>query len=87
MALEPTSPLPDNNPVDGCLLVSDDVKGNIYAIDTRVPTNASPTVTLVASGFNDPRGLAFHGGDLYVTDRGDEAIIRLSPSTNSSDCF
>jgi hypothetical protein len=87
VALEPTAPVPASNPVNGCLLVSDSQRGDIYAVDTRDPTDTTPTVTLIATGFNDPRGLAFYAGDLYVADRGDDAIIRLSPSASSSDCF
>ncbi len=85
--LEPISPVPATNPVNGCLLVSDSANGDIYAIDTRTPSAANPTVTRVASGFSDPRGLAFYNGDLYIADRGNDAIIKLSPSPSSSDCF
>ncbi|HEX2675572.1 MAG TPA: hypothetical protein VHM19_03010, partial [Polyangiales bacterium] len=85
--LEPTSPVPQANPINGCLLVSDSSNGSIYAIDTRTPSSGSPTVTLVASGFSDPRGLAFHNGKLYIADRGNDAIIELSPSPSASDCF
>jgi len=87
VVLEPNGNVAPNNPVNGCLLVSDEATGDIYAIDTRTPTNSSPTVSLVASGFSEPRGLAFHGGALYVADRGDDAIVRLSPSPSASDCF
>lgn len=87
VVLEPNGNLAPNNPVNGCLLVSDQATGDIYSIDTRTPTNGSPAISLVASGFNEPRGLAFYDGDLYVADRGDDAIVRLSPSASGSDCF
>lgn len=87
VALEPTLPAPNQNPVNGCLLVSDEQTGEIYALDTRDATDTTPAVTLIASGFNDPRGLAFYNGDLYVADRGDDAVIRLSPSASTTDCF
>ncbi|HKU36681.1 MAG TPA: hypothetical protein VJR89_01005, partial [Polyangiales bacterium] len=70
-----------------CLLVSDTNQGRIYAVDTRNPTNASPSVSVVASGLSEPRGLAVHGGDLYVVDRGLDAVIRITPSADTTDCF
>ncbi len=87
VALEPVQPTPATNPTRGCVLVSDDQTGDIYAVDTRDATDTTPAVTVVASGFNEPRGLAFHAGDLYVADRGDDVIVRLSPSASTSDCF
>jgi hypothetical protein len=37
--------------------------------------------------WSDPRGIAFYAGDLYVVDRALDAVIRLSPSPDTSDCF
>ena len=86
--LEPkptTTPLAAPN---GCLLVSDDGNGSIYAVDTRDPSVADPLVTLVASGFGQPRGLAFGPtGDLYVALRNANAVLRISPSSDPNDCF
>jgi hypothetical protein len=87
VVLEPTSPAPASNPVNGCLLVSDQGSGRIYAVDTSNAANTSPAITLVANGFADPRGLAFYNGDLYVADRGNDAVMRLSPSPSTTDCF
>ncbi len=73
---------------NGCLLVSDDGNGSIYSVDTRDPTAADPLVSLVASGFGQPRGLAFGpGGDLYVALSNANAVIRITPSADPNDCF
>ncbi|HEY3448463.1 MAG TPA: hypothetical protein VGK67_19060 [Myxococcales bacterium] len=85
--LEPTRPAPGANPVNGCLLATDRNAGAIYAIDVRNPANPTPQVTVIATGLNDPRGLTFHNGDLYVADRGFNSIIRISPSASTTDCF
>jgi hypothetical protein len=87
LVLVPTLPVPASNPVNGCLLVSEQAQGRIYAVDTRNPSNAAPTVTLVASGLSEPRGLGFYAGDLYVADRALDAVIRVSASPDPNDCF
>jgi hypothetical protein len=87
VVLEPSLPIHPANPDHGCLIVTDDQRREIYAIEVRDPSDAKPTQTLIASGFCDPRGLAFYGGFLYVAEHGDDAIIRISPSANPSDCF
>ena len=74
-------------PATGCLLVSDTGTEEIYAVDVRDPLDSTPTVQLIASGFNDARGIAFFGGDLYLADAGFDAIIRISPSALATDCF
>lgn len=72
----------------GCLLVSDDGNGSIYAVDTRDPSVADPLVTLVAAGFGQPRGLAFGpSGDLFVALRSANAVLRIAPSADPTDCF
>ncbi|MFO0746556.1 MAG: Ig-like domain-containing protein [Myxococcota bacterium] len=71
----------------GCLVVADSDTRRLYAIDVRDPTDTTPTVTEIASGFSDPRGLAFSGGNLYVVDAGYDAVIRIGPSANPNDCF
>jgi hypothetical protein len=70
-----------------CVLASDPGNGRIWLVDARDPNDGAPTVSLVASGFNDPRGLAFSGGELYVPDAGFDAVVRISPSPAIGDCF
>ena len=70
-----------------CLLVSDETQGKIYSVDTRDPMNTAPAVHLVASGLSEPRGLAYHAGQLYVADRALNAVIRITPTADTSDCF
>ncbi|MDQ3262230.1 MAG: Ig-like domain-containing protein [Myxococcota bacterium] len=73
---------------DGCLLVSDSGRGNLYAVDTRDPAVADPVVSLVARGLPDPRGLArTPSGGLLVALRDADAIVVISPSDDPSDCF
>lgn len=71
---------------NGCLLVSDEATGDIWSIDVRDPADATPTISLVARGFDQPRGLAFSGTDLYVTDRGFDAVVKISASPTAA-CF
>lgn len=87
VALVPTSPVAANNPSNGCLIVTDAGQGRIYVVDTRNPASTTPSVSLLASGMSEPRGIAFYAGELYVVDRALDAVIRLSPSSDSSDCF
>ena len=70
----------------GCLLASDEGNGRIYAIDTRNPATTPPAVTLVASGFAKPRGLALFNGDLYVADNNLNLIVKISPLAGAP-CF
>lgn len=88
VALEPK---PTTTPLvapDGCLLASDDGNGNIYTVDTRDPTTANPTVSVVAEGLANPRGLAFDAaGNLYVALQGADAIIKIGPSPSTTDCY
>lgn len=71
---------------NGCLLISDEATGDIWSVDVRNPSNNNPAVNLVASGFDQPRGLAFSGNDLFIADRGLDAIIKISPAAGG-DCF
>jgi len=72
----------------GCLLVSDQGNGTLYAADVRDPTNTSPAVELVAAGFNNPRGIGFDAnGNLLVADSGRNAIYVVSPTPSTTDCF
>jgi len=71
---------------NGCLLVSDEAAGNIWSVDVRDPLDTTPAITLVASGFDQPRGLAFSGTDLYVADRGFDAVVKISASPTAP-CF
>lgn len=73
---------------NGCLLASDDGNGNLYAIDTRTPTNFAPSVERIARGFNGPRGLTLApNGDLVIAVDGSNSVLRLSPSSDPNDCF
>lgn len=66
----------------GCLLVSDEGTGEIWAIDVKNPTVAAPARYRIASGLVQPRGLALDkAGALYVVDAGTDAIVRITPST------
>lgn len=71
---------------NGCLLVSDQGAGMIYAVDPRGAPATAPTVTTIASGFKRPRGLAVYNGNLYVADNRFDAIVRISPLAAAS-CF
>ncbi len=72
---------------NGCLLAADVGSGNIYAVDTRVPTNFAPAVERVARNLPNPTGLAIDPstGDLLIADNAN-AIFRLSP-LGGSNCF
>src|SRR4029453_1236673 len=56
-----------------------DVQGPIYGnIDEFTPNGVRSTV---ASGLNDPVGLAFdHAGNLFVADAASRAIYKLTPA-------
>ncbi len=73
---------------NGCLLVSDDGNGDLFAIDTANPTNTNPTVERIARGLPGPRGLALDsaGNLLIAVDQGN-AVLRLTPSPLVNDCF
>lgn len=85
---EPIATLTPMVAANGCLLVSDSGNGNIYSVDTRDPLTADPLVSLVASGLASPRGMEFGpNGDLYVAIRNANAVVKISPSSDPSDCF
>lgn len=73
---------------NGCLLVSDDGNGDLFAIDTTNPGNPNPTVERIARGLPGPRGLTLDsaGNLLIAVDRGN-AVLRLTPSPAVNDCF
>lgn len=86
--LEPKATVSPMVAPNGCLLVSDDGNGSIYSVDTRDPLATNPLVSLVATGLPGPRGLDFGPtGDLFVALQGGNAVIRLSPSPDPTDCF
>lgn len=92
--------LPATSSTGSCLLVANRGRGQIIAVDLRNGL-ASPTLTLVAQGFSDVRGLAIDDGpsrleagtgrelrgSLLVTDVGTDAVIRIFPSSDPTDCF
>ncbi|MBI3185183.1 MAG: hypothetical protein HYZ28_23855 [Myxococcales bacterium] len=85
-------PRPTTSPFvapNGCLLASDAANGSIYTIDTRDPTTPDPLVSVVATGLGSPRGLDFEpiSGDLFVAVSGADAVIKLGPSPDATDCF
>ncbi|MDP2270618.1 MAG: Ig-like domain-containing protein [Archangium sp.] len=73
---------------NGCLLVSDDGNGDLFAIDTTNPANTAPTVERIARGLPGPRGLTIDpaGNLLIAVDQGN-AVLRLTPSPAANDCF
>ncbi|MHB8877987.1 MAG: Ig-like domain-containing protein [Myxococcaceae bacterium] len=84
-------PRPTTTPLvapNGCLLVSDNGNGSIYSVDTRDPAAADPLVSLVATGLQNPRGMKFApSGDLYIAVQNLDAIVKISPSADTTDCF
>lgn len=73
---------------NGCVLVSDEARGSIYVVDTRDTTNGDPLVSVVAGGLGSPRGIDLApNGDLLVAVNGSNAIVRLSPTASTTDCF
>ncbi len=73
---------------NGCLLVSDDGNGNIYAVDTRTPTAFTPAVERIARGIPNPRGLTVDAaGNLLIAVDGANAIMKLTPTADPTDCF
>ena len=73
---------------NGCVLVSDDGNGDVFVIDTTNPANATPTVERIARNLPGPRGLALDaaGNLLIALDQGN-AVVRLTPSPITTDCF
>ncbi len=49
-----------------------------------VSLSATPTVSSLADGFNQPDGVAFDGGDLYVSDLGTGTVIKVTPEGQKS---
>ena len=88
VVLEPLATVTPMVAPNGCLLVSDDGDGSVYSVDTRDPLAPNPLVSLVATGLPGPRGLAFGPtGDLFVALQGGNAVIRIGPSPDPTDCF
>ncbi len=73
---------------NGCLVVSDDGNGDVFAIDTSNPANTNPTVERIARNLPGPRGLALDaaGNLLIAVDQGN-AVVRLSPTPITTDCY
>lgn len=73
---------------NGCLVVSDDGNGDVFAIDTSNPANVNPTVERIARNLPGPRGLALDaaGNLLIAVDQGN-VVLRLSPTPITTDCF
>lgn len=78
---------------NGCLLVSDEGNGNpstgaIYAVDTRTGTAFTPAVERIARNLDGARGLAIApNGDLLIAVNGSNAVMRLTPTPDPTDCF
>lgn len=73
---------------NGCLLVSDEQGGDIFAVDVRNPTNPTPTVERVARALPGPRGLTLDAmGNLYIAENQGNAILMLTPTSDPTDCF
>ena len=73
---------------NGCLVVSDDGSGDVFAIDTTNPANTNPTVERIARNLAGPRGLALDGaGNLLIAVDQGNAVVRLSPTPTLTDCF
>jgi hypothetical protein len=76
---------------NGCLLVADQNgggTGNIFAIDTRTATNASPSVERLVRNLSGVRGLGIDPltGDLLIASTFN-AVLRLTPTASTADCF
>jgi sugar lactone lactonase YvrE len=76
------------NPGNGHLFFSDDVgPRSLYEVDPGADGRVNPgdTVTQVltsAFGSNDPEGLAYGGGSIWISDGVNAEIYRLSPGAN-----
>jgi hypothetical protein len=72
-----------------CALVSNRGDDRILAIDGL--DGGGATVEVIASGFNDPRGIALEGtgpdADLLVTDDTFDLVVRITPTPDPTDCF
>lgn len=64
----------DATPFDGAIAVSEYGTGRVLRID---PGNPGERVTLAAD-LKEPAGLAAHGGDLYVVDRGPGEVLQIA---------
>lgn len=61
-----------------------DEQGNLYVADTLAGAiqriTPDGTVTVLASGLEEPMGLCWHGGSLYAAECGADRIIRIDQS-------
>lgn len=70
----------------GCVLVSNEGSGEIVAIDLMAVPPSGPSVLM--TGFDRPVGMALApDGSLYVSDSGFDVVVRVTPTTSTSDCF
>lgn len=74
---------------NGCLLVSDAGNGSIYAVDTRAGrTFTNIPVERIARNLPGPRGMALDpAGVLFIAGSGGNAVFRLTPTPDTTDCF
>jgi hypothetical protein len=72
-----------------CALVSSRGDDRILAIDGL--DGGGATVEVIATGFNNPRGIALEGtgpdADLLVTDDTFDLVVRITPTPDPTDCF
>lgn len=66
---------------EGTLLVSSPSTGNVYALPDRDKNGIADEVIAVASGLNNPHGLAMYKGKLFIAET--RRVSRFSFDTNS----
>ncbi|GAA5534152.1 PQQ-dependent sugar dehydrogenase [Deinococcus aluminii] len=64
---------------NGDLFVSDSAAGRVYVLPDRDANGQADGREVFAEGLNEPHGLAFHGGFLYVADTDSVVRFRYTP--------
>jgi glucose/arabinose dehydrogenase len=65
----------------GTLLVSEPAKGRVLALPDRCGKGKADTIQTVVDGLDQPHGLAFKDGALYVAENGRVQRFRYDPAT------